>query len=106
LCVVLPLQAQVRAQAAKARCRLMDPYYFVRQTPMLNSEFVWMASNMQFGKVKKVKPMKRHTALPIGPTARIAFEIDATRAGCSRLAQNLLSRGPVNEAELEDCARL
>jgi hypothetical protein len=65
-----------------------------------------MASNMHFGKVKKVKPIKGHTTLPIGPTARIAFEIDATRAGCSRVAQLLLSRDPVNEAELEDCARL
>lgn len=57
-------------------------------------------------KLKKVKSTKRHTALPIGPTARIAFEIDATRAGCSRVAQTLLSREPVNEAELEECARL
>jgi hypothetical protein len=53
-----------------------------------------------------VKSTKRHTGLPIGSTARIAFEIDATRAGCSRMAQLILSKGTVNEAELEDCIRL
>jgi len=65
-----------------------------------------MAPVMQFGNVKKVKSSKGHTTLPIGSTARIAFEIDATRAGCCRVAQSLLSREPVNHAELEDCARL
>jgi len=65
-----------------------------------------MASFMRFGRVKKVKPTKGHTALPIGATARIAFEIDATRAGCCRVAQLLLSRERVKHAELEDCARL
>ena len=81
-------------------------YKNVRQTPIPESEFVWMALNMQFGKVKKVKPTKGHTTLPIGPTARIAFEIDATRAACCRVAELLLGREPVNHAELEDCARL
>ncbi len=47
---------------------------------------------MPFGNVKKVKSSKGHTTLPIGSTARIA--------------QSLLSREPVNHAELEDCARL
>jgi len=61
---------------------------------------------MQSGRIKKVKPMKRYTSLPIGPTARIAFEIDATRGACSKVAQTLLSNGRVNEAELEECARL
>ena len=61
---------------------------------------------MRFGIVKKVKRTKSHTALPIGATARIAFEIDATRAGCCRVAKLLLSRERVNHAELEDCARL
>ena len=61
---------------------------------------------MQSGIIKKVKPRKRHTALPIGPTARIAFEIDATRAACSKLAQTLLSQEFFNEAEVEECARL
>jgi hypothetical protein len=78
----------------------------VRQTLMRKSEYVWMASLMQFGKVKKVKPTKRPATLPIGPTARLAFEIDETRAACSKVAQLLLSQQPVNEAELEECARL
>ena len=65
-----------------------------------------MALNVRFGKVKKVKPIKGHTTLPIGPTARIAFEIDATRASCCRVAELLLNREPVNHAELEECARL
>ena len=63
---------------------------------------------MPFGSLEKVKPTatKRHTALPIGPTARIAFEIDAIRGGCSKAAQLILSREPGNEAELEECAIL
>src|SRR5260221_6662830 len=65
-----------------------------------------MALNMQFGKVKKLKSTKGHTTLPIGPTARVAFEIDAARAACCRVAELLLSREPVNHAELEECARL
>jgi len=56
--------------------------------------------------MRTVKSTKRHAGLPIGSTARIAFEIDATRAGCSRMAQVILSRESVNEAELEDCIRL
>ena len=61
---------------------------------------------MHSGKVKKVKPRKNHTSLPIGPTARIAFEIDETRAACSKAARAVLAREPVNEAELEECIRL
>jgi len=65
-----------------------------------------MSGDFRFGKVTPVKPTKRHMGLPIGSTARIAFEIDATRAACSKVAQLLLSHEPVNEAELEECARL
>jgi len=56
--------------------------------------------------MKAVKSTNRHTRLPIGSTARIAFDIDATRAGCSKVAQMLLRQDPVNEAELDECARL
>ncbi len=56
--------------------------------------------------IKRVKSRKRHTGLPIGSTARIAFDIDATRAGCSKVAHMLLQREPVNEDELEECIRL
>jgi hypothetical protein len=53
-----------------------------------------------------VRSTKRHSALPIGRTARIAYEIDAMRAACSKAAQALLAKDPPNEAELEECARL
>jgi hypothetical protein len=53
-----------------------------------------------------VKASQRHTALPIGRTARIAFEIDALRAGCSKSARMILNRKKPDEAELEECARL
>ena len=56
--------------------------------------------------MKPVKSTKRYAGLPIGTTARIAFEIDSTRAGCSKLAEKLLRRDPVDEAELEECIRL
>src|SRR5437870_6829394 len=65
-----------------------------------------MALIMRFDKVEKMKPTNRHTGLPVGPAVRIAFQIDATRAACSRVAQLLISCEPVNEAELEECARL
>ena len=48
-------------------------YKNVRQTPIPKSEFVWMALNMQFGKVKKVKSTKGHTTLPIGPHGSDCF---------------------------------
>lgn len=54
----------------------------------------------------RLKSTKREPALPIGRTARIAFEIDAVRAGCSKAAQHLMRQTPLNEAELEECARL
>jgi len=79
---------------------------FVRQTPIRKSEFVWMAPNMHSDRIEKVKSTKRYTSLPIGPTARIAFEIDATRSACSKVAQSILSHDSFNEAELEECARL
>jgi hypothetical protein len=53
-----------------------------------------------------VKSNKRDTTLPIGRAARIAFDIDATREGCSKAAQLLLSDPECDEAELEECARL
>jgi hypothetical protein len=55
---------------------------------------------------KRVRSPKRHEGLPIGRTARIAYEIDAMRAACSKTAQALLAKDPPDEAELEECARL
>jgi len=53
-----------------------------------------------------VRTSKRHAALPIGRTARIAYEIDAMRAACSKAAQTLMSKKTLDEVELEECARL
>jgi hypothetical protein len=53
-----------------------------------------------------VRNTKREAALPIGRTARIAYEIDAMRASCSKAAQILTSKKEIDEAELEECARL
>lgn len=53
-----------------------------------------------------MKSTRRYEGLPIGTTARIAFEIDSARAGCSKVAEKLLRRDPVDEAELEECIRL
>jgi hypothetical protein len=44
--------------------------------------------------------------LPIGRTARIAFEIDALRGCCCDAAQALMKQKVLDEAELEECARL
>jgi hypothetical protein len=53
-----------------------------------------------------VKSTKQHANLPIGRVARIAFEIDVIRATCSKAASVVISQTPLNEQELEDCARL
>ena len=53
-----------------------------------------------------VRANNRHESLPIGRTARIAYELDAMRAACSRVAQNLTSKKDYEEDELEECARL
>ena len=38
--------------------------------------------------------------------ARLAYEIEAMRIHCCKAAANLMSKSALNEAELEDCARL
>jgi hypothetical protein len=53
-----------------------------------------------------VKSIHRSPALPIGRTARLSFEINDTRAACCQAASELLNHSPVDEAELEECARL
>jgi hypothetical protein len=53
-----------------------------------------------------VRSSKRYSALPIGRTARIAYEIDAMRLACSKAAQALMKKDILDEAELEECARL
>ena len=53
-----------------------------------------------------MKSSKRQVTLPIGRAARIAFEIDTARAGCSKAAQFLVNQKRLDETELEECARL
>jgi hypothetical protein len=50
--------------------------------------------------------MKRHSTLPIGRTARLAYEIDNLRAACSKAAVALMNQRCLDEEELEECARL
>lgn len=53
-----------------------------------------------------MRSKKNHVALPIGRTARIAFEIDSMRAACSKAASAITSERSFDELELEECARL
>jgi hypothetical protein len=53
-----------------------------------------------------VRSTNRITALPIGRTARLAFEIETLRAGCCQAASALMKKKTLNEQDLEDCARL
>jgi hypothetical protein len=61
---------------------------------------------LQIGNLYRVRSTKHHAALPIGRTARIAYELDALRCGCSKAANLLLSKDTLDEAELEECAHL
>jgi len=58
------------------------------------------------GQSRAVRSTKRHIVLPIGRTARIAYEIDAMRAACCKAAEVLAGKSSVDEAELEECAVL
>ncbi len=49
---------------------------------------------------------KNKVSLPIGRVAQFAFEIEALRAECCAAAHLLVKESPINEAELEECARL
>ena len=53
-----------------------------------------------------VRSTKSHTSLPIGRTARVAYELDSLRAACSKAAHILVNKASVNETELEECAQL
>jgi hypothetical protein len=64
------------------------------------------ASEFGTGNLEGVRSSKIHAALPIGRTAKIAYELDLVRAGCSHAAAVLADQSPVDEAELEECARL
>lgn len=49
---------------------------------------------------------KSKVILPIGRMAQIAFQTEALRAECCAAAHMLVNETPLNEAELEECARL
>lgn len=53
-----------------------------------------------------VRTTKRPPQLPIGRTARIAFEIEAMRAECCKAARAILAHNHLDHSELEECARL
>jgi hypothetical protein len=53
-----------------------------------------------------VRANKRQSALPIGRTARIAYEIEAMRAACCKAAQKITVQSDADMDELEECARL
>lgn len=54
----------------------------------------------------RTKANKAKAVLPIGRTARLASQIEAMRADCCKAAAILGEQTPVDEAELEECARL
>lgn len=56
--------------------------------------------------VGSVRETKSKAVLPIGRTAQIAFQIEALRAECCAAARILANEKILNEAELEECARL
>jgi hypothetical protein len=60
-------------------------------------------TSMHHGFVKKTK---RNASLPIGRTARVAFEMDVMRAECCKTAHAIMNEKHVDELELDDCARL
>lgn len=56
--------------------------------------------------VHRVRVNKNKVFLPIGRAAQVAFQIEALRAECCAAAHLLVNQKPINEAELEECARL
>ncbi len=61
---------------------------------------------LQISKLRGVRSTKSHAALPIGRIAKVAYELDTLRAACSKAANNLVSKTPSDETELEECAQL
>jgi hypothetical protein len=53
-----------------------------------------------------VRTKNNKAVLPIGRAARIACQIQTTRADCCKAAQILANQQPLDEIELEECARL
>jgi hypothetical protein len=53
-----------------------------------------------------MKIKKQKVSLPIGRAALLAFQMNSLRGECCEAAEKLLRQAPLNEAELEECARL
>ena len=53
-----------------------------------------------------MKSKKQKISLPIGRTALLAFQLNSLRDECCDAADKMLKQTPLNEAELEECARL
>lgn len=49
---------------------------------------------------------RQKISLPIGRTAMLAYQIDSLRTECCEAAEKMTQQKPLNEAELEECARL
>jgi hypothetical protein len=68
--------------------------------------FFLNGNRFAIGHLCHVRSTKQQASLPIGRTARVAYELDTLRAGCSKAAGLLLSKGGPDEDELEECAKL
>jgi len=66
----------------------------------------WSAAHGAGPGTNIVKNKKTKISLPIGRTALLAFQINSLRDECCGAAERILRQTPVNEAELEECARL
>ncbi len=49
---------------------------------------------------------KNKVKLPIGRAVRIVFQIEAMRLECCQAAEKLMKQRRLDEAELDECARL
>jgi hypothetical protein len=53
-----------------------------------------------------MKSKKQRVSIPIGRAALLAFQMNSLRDECCEAAEKMLRLKSVNEAELEECARL
>jgi hypothetical protein len=53
-----------------------------------------------------MKTKKNKISLPIGRAALLAFQINSLRDECCGAAEKILRQKPLNEIELDECARL
>jgi hypothetical protein len=53
-----------------------------------------------------MKTKKQKISLPIGRTALLAFQMNSLRDECCAAAEKMIRKDPVDQAELDECARL